>query len=133
MTVYATKAFSRFASKAGLEEAKLLEAAQAVMEGRFDVDLGGAVFKQRVARDGGGKSGGFRTILMFRAGSHCFFAHGFAKNQKANVSPPELKALKHLAAALLGLSAEEIEAAVKAGEIRKVVNDDGEDQDDEAR
>lgn len=131
MTVYATKAFSRFASKAGLEEAKLLDAAQAVMEGRFDADLGGAVFKQRVAREGGGKSGGFRTILLFRVGAHCFFAHGFAKNEKANVSPQELKALKRLADALLGLSAKDIEAAVKAGEIREVVNDDG-GEDEEA-
>jgi hypothetical protein len=131
MTVYATKAFSRFASKAGLEEAKLLDAAQAVMEGRFDADLGGAVFKQRVAREGGGKSGGFRTILLFRVGAHCFFAHGFAKNEKPNVSPQELKALKRLADALLGLSAKDIEAAVKAGEIREVVNDDG-DEDEKA-
>jgi hypothetical protein len=89
------------------------------------------VFKQRVAREGGGKSGGFRTILLFRVGTHCFFAHGFAKNEKANVSPQELKALKRLADALLGLSAEDIEAAVKAGEIREVVNDDG-DEDEKA-
>jgi len=125
MTVYATKAFFRFASKAGLNAAQLLDAATAVMEGRFDADLGGNVFKQRVAREGGGKSGGFRTILIFKVGSHCFFAHGFAKSAKANVSARDLMALKGTADALLGLSVEDIEAAVGAGAILEVTNDEG--------
>lgn len=129
MTVYATKAFSRFAGKADLEDGDLLTAAEAVMAGRSDADLGGGVFKQRVAREGGGKSGGFRTILLFRVGGHCFFAHGFAKNEKANVSVKELKALKKLADTLLGLSAEDIETAVNAGELRELVDDDGDEND----
>lgn len=125
MTVHATKAFSRFAGRAGLTEERLLEAAKAVIDGRSDADLGGAVFKQRVAREGGGKSGGFRTILAFRIGAHCFFVHGFAKNEKANVMPKELKALRKLADILLGMSVDEIEVAIAAGELRKVVNEDG--------
>lgn len=129
MTVYATKAFSRFAGKADLEDGDLLAAAEAVMAGRFDADLGGGVFKQRVAREGGGKSGGFRTILLFRIGGHCFFAHGFAKNEKANVSAKELKALKKLADTLLGLSARDIETAVKAGELRELVDHDGDEDE----
>jgi putative transcriptional regulator len=54
MTVYATKAFSRFTGKADLEDGDLLAAAEAVMAGRFDADLGGGVYKRRVARKGGG-------------------------------------------------------------------------------
>jgi hypothetical protein len=131
MTVFVTKAFARFAGKAGLETGKLLEAAQGVMEGRFDADLGGAVFKQRVAREGGGKSGGFRTILAFRIGAHCFFVHGFAKNEKANVSSKELKALKLLADTLLGMSADEIGTAIAAGELREVVDEDGDENEQE--
>ena len=99
------------------------------MAGRFDADLGGGVFKQRVAREGGGKSGGFRTILLVRVGGHCFFAHGFAKSEKGNVSAKELKALKRLADVLLGLSVEEIEATVKAGELRELVDHDGDEED----
>ena len=125
MTVYATKAFSRFAGKADLEDADLREAAVAVMAGRFDADLGGDVFKQRVARKGGGKSGGFRTILLFRIGGHCFFAHGFAKNEKANVSAKELNALRKLAETLLALSAKDIKLALAAGELRELVAEDG--------
>ena len=75
------------------------------------------MFKQRVAREGGGKSGGYRTIIVFKAAGHSFFVHGFAKSAKANVSPKELKALKVLAQVLTGLDAEALRRAVDAGEM----------------
>jgi len=126
MTVYVTKEFARFARKAGLLDAKLLQAAGDVAKGQYDADLGGGVFKQRVAREGGGKSGGFRTIILFKVGGHSFFAHGFAKNNKANVSAKELKALKQLANVLTGFSAEQLRAAKAAGELSEV--SDGDDK-----
>lgn len=128
MSVFVTKEFARFARKARLADATLFQAAQDVAAGHFDADLGGGVFKQRVAREGGGKSGGFRTIILFRVGSHSFFAHGFAKSDKANVSAKELKALKRLADVLLGFSEEQIGAAQAAGELTKVESD-GDDKE----
>jgi len=128
MSVYVTKEFARFARKVGLADAKLLQAAQDVAAGHYDADLGGGVFKQRVARQGSGKSGGFRTIILFRVGSHSFFAHGFAKSDKANVSAKELKALKRLADVLLGFSEEQLEAAQTAGELNEVENDGGDEE-----
>lgn len=125
MSVYVTKEFARFARKAGLADAKLLQAAMDVAKGSYDADLGGGVFKQRVARDGGGKSGGFRTIILFRIGGHSFFAHGFAKSDKANVTAKELKALKHLADVLLGFSEKQLEGAQAAGELIEVTSDGG--------
>lgn len=125
MSVYITKEFARFARKAGLAEARLLQAAQDVVAGRYDADLGGGVFKQRVARGGGGKSGGFRTIILFRVGGHSFFAHEFAKNDKANVSARELSALKRLADVFLGLSEKQLEVARAAGELVEVTSDGG--------
>ena len=124
MSVYKTKEFSRFARKADLKSADLLDAAQAVASGQWDADLGGGVFKQRIARDGGGKSGGFRTIILFKVGGHSFFVHGFAKNEKANISPKELKALKALAATFLALDLSALETAKSAGEIAEVTIDD---------
>lgn len=126
MTVFATKEFARFARRSRLAADKLLQAAEEVMAGSFDADLGGGVFKQRVARDGGGKSGGFRTIVAFRAGDHSFFVHGFAKSDKANVSVKELKALRQLANVLLGFSNEELRTALGADELVEVVTDDEE-------
>ncbi len=126
MRVYITKEFARFARKAGLTDTKLLQAAQDVAAGQYDADLGGGVFKQRVAREGRGKSGGFRTIILFRAGGHSFFAHGFAKSDKANVSAKELVALKRLAGVLLGFSDKQLETAKVVRELIEVMsNDDG--------
>lgn len=122
MGVYKTKEFSKFARKADLGSEKLLEAAKAVASGRWDADLGGGVFKQRIAREGGGKSGGFRTIILFKVGGHSFFVHGFAKNEKANITPKELKALRTLANTFLGLDAEALEKASAAGQIAEVTS-----------
>jgi len=122
VSVYKTKEFSKFARKADLGSAELLEAARAVASGQWDADLGGGVFKRRIAREGGGKSGGFRTIVLFKVGGHSFFVHGFAKNEKANITPKELKALKKLATTFLGLDAGALETANTAGEIAEVTN-----------
>jgi len=130
MAVFMTKAFARFADKAKLAGASLMTAAEAVVAGNRDAELGGNVFKHRIARRGAGKSGGFRTIILFRAGGHCFFVHGFAKNDKANVTPKELKALKRLADLLLGLGAAQIEQAKQAGELIEVMKDGDEKEED---
>ena len=126
MGVYKTKEFSRFARKAALTDDELLEAAKAVASGQRDADLGGGVFKQRIAREGGGKSGGFRTIILFKVGGHSFYVHGFAKNDKANVTSRELKALRALADTLLRFDAKALATAIAAGEISEVTNE-GED------
>lgn len=54
------------------------------------VALGGGLRKVRVPRDGGGKSGGFRTIYVF-GGRHVpiFLITVFAKNEKANLTTKE--------------------------------------------
>lgn len=124
MTVLMIKVFARFARKAKIEDASLAKAAAEVAAGEFDADLGGHVYKQRVARSGGGKSGGFRTIILFKVGRHSFFAHGFAKNEKANVTAKELKALKKLAEVLLAMSEADIDKGLAAGEFVKVEDGD---------
>ena len=124
MTVLMTKTFARFARKAGLADVSLAKAAAEVAAGEFDADLGGHVYKQRVARAGGGKSGGFRTIILLKVGGHSFFAHGFAKNEKANLTAKELKALRKLAEVLLALSDADIDKGITAGEFVKVEDDD---------
>jgi hypothetical protein len=129
MSVFLTKSFARFARKSGLADEALIEAASAVAAGQADADLGSGVFKQRVARAGGGKSGGYRTIILFKVGGHSFYAHGFAKNEKANISAKELKALKQLAVLYRGYSADEISAAVNGGALIEVMEDGREDEE----
>ena len=86
----------RFARKAGLDDTALSKAIQDAERSLIAADLGGGVIKQRIARLGQGKSGGFRTLIVFRAGVRAVFVHGFAKNEKGNIGPDELVALKRL-------------------------------------
>ncbi|MFA0924923.1 type II toxin-antitoxin system RelE/ParE family toxin, partial [Xanthomonas fragariae] len=77
----------------------------------------------QVARDGGGKSSGYRVIVSCATDSHVFFLHGFPKNKKDNISPKELKALQALGKVLSGLGEQEIQKAVEDGAIEEVQDD----------
>ena len=81
----------------------LCRAVRDAERGLIAADLGGGVIKQRIARPGQGKSGGFRTLIVFRAGTRAIFVHGFAKNEKDNIEREDLAALKRLAAEMLAL------------------------------
>lgn len=83
--IFKNKSFSRFAKKSGIKDASFCKAVIDAERGLLDADLGGGVIKQRVARSGGGKSGGFRTLILFRIRTLAFFVHGFAKNEQANI------------------------------------------------
>lgn len=52
-----------------------------IEHGLVDADLGGVVFKQRIARTGAGKSSGYRATVLLRSGERAFFVYGFAKSQ----------------------------------------------------
>ena len=123
MQVFKNKAFSKWALKEGLGDEVLLAAIDEINQGLVDADLGGQVFKKRVAVGGRGKSGGFRTLLAYRAADKAFFVYGFAKNARANISNKELKALKMYANSLLSYSRVELNKAVKGGALIEVVND----------
>jgi len=66
MHVFKTKSFIRFASHEEIVDEKLCEAVRRAEDGLIDADLGGGVVKQRLAREGKGKSGGSRGIVLFR-------------------------------------------------------------------
>ncbi len=68
MRIFKNKAFTRFAYKAGISDLVLCQAVGEAEQGLIGADLGGGVIKQRIARPGQGKSGGFRTLIVFRAG-----------------------------------------------------------------
>nr|WP_279308244.1 type II toxin-antitoxin system RelE/ParE family toxin [Niveispirillum sp. BGYR6] len=61
---------------------------------------------------------------MFKVGDRAFFVHGFAKNEKGNIRADELAAFKMLAQQMLGYSDTALDAAVSAGILVEVTNDD---------
>jgi hypothetical protein len=113
--VLKSKSFQRFARRCGIDDASLLDAVQRAERGLIDADLGSGVIKQRIARSGQGKSGGFRAIVFFRRGTRAVFVHGFEKSSQSNVEAWELKQFRTAARIVLDLADTEISRALDAG------------------
>ncbi len=124
MRIFRNKAFTRFAKKAALDDTVLCKAIRDVQPGLIGADLGGGVIKQRIARPGQGKSGGFRTLIILKAGARAFFVYGFAKNEKDNIGKDELRALKPLASELLALEDKAIAGVLASGTLTEVMCDE---------
>ena len=83
--VFKSKRFAKFARKERISDASLCKAVKNADAGLIDADYGGGVIKQRIARPNEGKSGGYRSIILFRRGVRSFFVFGFAKSEQANI------------------------------------------------
>lgn len=123
MRVFKTKEFARFARREGLSDEALCDAIDRVESGLIDSDLGGNLIKQRVARSGQGRSGGYRTVIVWRAGQHSFFVYGFAKSRKADLTPKELVAYQRIGRLLLGYDDNALKRAVTAKELVELTCD----------
>lgn len=114
------KDFARWQASEKLSDAALCKAVQEMEDGLIDADLGGFLYKKRVARPGGGKSGGYRTLLAARIGSRYVFLHGFPKSDKANITQEERKALQFAGKAFLELTREGLSKALESGFLAEV-------------
>ena len=104
--------FSRFAVRENITDDELKETVNALEAGQVDANLGGGVYKMRLARSGEGKSGGYRVILFFRSQGKTFFYYAFPKSQRDNISEKELRELKKVAKQYLALGDAELAQAV---------------------
>lgn len=112
--------FARWQAGEKLPDAALCEAVKEMEDGLIDADLGGFLYKKRVARPGGGKSGGYRTLLSARMGERYVFLHGFSKSDKANITQDEKKALEFAGKVFFELSGEALSPALKSGVLVEV-------------
>lgn len=124
MRIFKTKAFTRLVNKAGILNVALCRSIRDAERGLIAADLGGGVIKQRLARPGQGKSGGFRMLIVFKSGMRAIFVHGFAKSEKDNIEKDELVALKKLAAELLAYDDNTIAWAIATGALVEVACDE---------
>lgn len=115
-----TKHFAKWASKQSISDSLLFAALTEMQEGIFEVNLGGNIYKKRIHFEGKGKSGSGRTIICFKKEDRAIFIHGFAKNEKSNLSKRELAALKEFAKILMALSANEVAVATENGDFIEV-------------
>jgi hypothetical protein len=118
--IFKTRHFSRWSRKTLLSDEMLLRAVTEMEHGLIDADLGGGLFKKRIALPGRGKSGSVRTLLASNRGDRWIFIVGFEKNERANISDKELDALKMVAKDLLILTREQLQLAVADGTLQEL-------------
>ena len=111
--------------KERLPEAQLCQTAHEVVSSTFragEADLGGWLFKKRVARTGQGKSGGYRMIVAYRAPQteRVLFVYAFAKNAASTLTPQGREALAKAAGAFLKTNDVQVTALMASGDIREV-------------
>ena len=121
MSLYKTRPFSRLARKAGVTDDALKDAVEEMRKGIIHADLGGSVYKQRVALLGRGKRAGSRVIVVANLLDRWIFVHCYLKGNKADISPDEAYAFKEFARIYLDLSREKILTAVERGVLEVVV------------
>jgi hypothetical protein len=122
--VYKTKWLARFARRESIADSDLSEAIMRAERGLIDADLGGGIIKQRIARAGHGRSGGFRMVLAYRSGHRAVFLYGFAKSERENVDDDELQTLREIGAAWLAADARKIAKAIKENALQEVSYDE---------
>ncbi|WP_037426442.1 type II toxin-antitoxin system RelE/ParE family toxin [Sinorhizobium sp. CCBAU 05631] len=122
MRVFKNAWFERFARKQKIMDDALIDAVRRAERGQIDADIGGGVIKQRVARAGQGKSGGYRTIVLYRKEQRAFFIFGFAKSGQANIDDVEVDRFKKMAKEILALSDEQIAQLIEKGRFSEVEN-----------
>jgi hypothetical protein len=109
--------FARYADKEGISDSELKEAVNQLEAGQADANLGGDVYKVRVARTGKGKSGGYRVIVLFRSKERTFYVYGFAKSKRDNISEKELRNMKRAAKKYFFMTSDQINERVKNGQL----------------
>lgn len=122
MRIFKTKSFNKWANKSRLTDSNLLQAVEEIKKGLLEANLGGNLYKKRVATSTKGKSGGFRTLLAYKKGKVVFFVYGFGKGQKGNISNKEEEDLKNAAEVYLGFDDETIQSAINIGSLIEVKN-----------
>ena len=125
MRVFKTKWFGRFARKEHISDHHLAEAVREVERGLHDGNLGGHLVKKRLARQGEGKRGGYRTILVYRKGDRAVFVYGFAKSDQANLSLVELREYQKLARIYMRFTEADLAKALEGNELQEIdINDE---------
>ena len=99
-----TKWFNKWAKKNLVSDKILLKTIENVTNNLGTSSLGYGLYKVRTPKVGQGKSGSFRTILVFKEADVEIFVYGFSKNEKDNLDTNELKYFKKLAKDLLEIS-----------------------------
>lgn len=123
MRIFKTKWFTRYALKENINDDSLKDAISRAEEGLTDADLGGNLIKLRVARQGQGRSSGYRTLIAYKKNKRAVFLYGFAKNERENIDNDQLESLKEIASAWIKAGDQEMHDSLSSGLLKEVHNE----------
>jgi hypothetical protein len=66
MRVFKNKWFNHWARREGIADVALFQAAEEIVGGKVEANLGGCLFKKRLPRAGAGKRGGYRVLVGYK-------------------------------------------------------------------
>ena len=115
-----TRLFMRWMRKTALTDTALVRAVVEMRQGLVDAELGGNLFKKRVALPHRGKSGSTRTIIATNIKTRWIFVFGFEKNERDNISKQELELLQRYAKALLACDDATINSLIARSDLGEI-------------
>lgn len=127
MRIFLTKPFARFARRERIADRQLRESVDRAERGLIDADLGAGVIKQRLARQGQGRSGGYRVLIAWRRTARAVFLFGFAKSARGNIDEDELATAREIAQIWLDADRRALARALADGIILEIANGDEEE------
>jgi len=125
MRVFRVPQVAKLMRKERLPEAALCRTAREVLAGTLgagEADLRGGLFKKRVARPDGGKSGGYRMVVAYRQPrtERVLFTYAFAKNAASTLTPQGHEALAKVAEAFLTADDGRVATLLTSGDVSEV-------------
>jgi len=124
MRILKNKPFSQWTRKLKISDQTLVAAMNEMMQGLYEANLGGHIYKKRLPLGDKGKSGGARTIVAFKMNDKAIFVYGFSKSERSNITKKEEDGLKDLAKIYFGYDENQLNKAIKAGILIEVQTND---------
>ncbi|MEY1682659.1 type II toxin-antitoxin system RelE/ParE family toxin [Stenotrophomonas maltophilia] len=122
--IFRTRSFNRSMRRTTLSDAALYRSVREMEAGLVDADLGGGIFKKRVALPGRGKRGSVRIIVATQRGGHRFFLFGYEKNERTAITNAERDALQLYASEFLKMSTAQLNRALEYGDLQEIGHDE---------
>ncbi len=121
--VFKLKTFARWAKKI-LSDEQLCAAAQEILNGQYEADLGAGLCKKRIAVTGQGESGATRTLVAKEGVNSMFFIAGRQKSDPGtDFSDANVGQAQVVGAAFQKATAMQLEALVEAGVLKEICHD----------
>lgn len=121
--IFKLKTFSRWAKKI-ISDEQLCKAAQEILRGQYETDLGSGLCKKRIALPRQGKSGGTRTLAAKDGASGLFFIAGRQKSDPGrDFSDATIAQAQIIGDALQKADAQQLERLIEEGVLKEICHD----------